>query len=260
MANKSNVSEPILVVEDATKEYYGNLAVKGISMEVRVGETLAIIGPNGAGKSTFFGLIAGEHASTTGKIVFAGNDITKTSAHKRARLGMSRTFQVARLFPTRTVTEHLELAISSKAGGFNKFFDSFEKTAQKRKELIENTIAELGLNAVRNELASNLAQGDRKRLELAMAIIQEPELLLLDEPTAGMSNQDCLLTVDTLKAIQAANPKLTIVLTGHDMDVLFALAKRIILMADGEKVLDGTPEEVANSEVAKQVYLGEYHV
>lgn len=248
--------EVILKVENASKQYFGSFAVKDMSIEVRRGETLAIIGPNGAGKSTFFGIIAGEHASTRGKITFGDVDITKTTAHKRARLGMSRTFQVAHLFSTRTVAEHLKLAISAKARGYRRMLDSFERSARRREELIDATVTQLGLRGVANELASNLAQGDRKRLELAMAIIQEPRLLLLDEPTAGMSNQDVSLTVAMLKTIQRVSPDLTIVLTGHDMEVLFALASRIILMADGEQVLDGTPDEVASSEIARQVYLG----
>jgi branched-chain amino acid transport system ATP-binding protein len=248
--------EIILKVENASKVYFGNLAVKDMSLEVRVGETLAVIGPNGAGKSTFFGLIAGEHTSTRGRIIFNGRDVTGATAHSRARLGMSRTFQVAHLFASRTVVEHLKLAISAKSKGYRRLIDNFDRTSKRRQELIDKTLDELGLRAVSNDLASSLAQGDRKRLELAMAIVQEPRLLLLDEPTAGMSNEDVLLTVETFKAVQRAAPDLTIVLTGHDMEVLFALASRIILMADGEMVLDGTPDEVANSEIAREVYLG----
>jgi len=247
----------VLEVIDASKSYYGVPAVSEMSLSVRQGETLAIIGPNGAGKSTFFGLIAGEHKSSSGRIVFDGTEITRWSANRRARFGMSRTFQVARFFPSRTVRENLQLARVGRTGRYRDIVRGFSWAAKADEDDVATVLDDLGLSHIEDSLAANLAQGDRKRLELAMAMVQRPKVLLLDEPTAGMSNEDCALTVDTLKRIRSADPALTIVMTGHDMEVLFSLAQRIVLMADGRKVIDGSPEEIASSEIARRVYLGD---
>lgn len=257
MTDHDGASTPLLDVVEVTKKYFGVAAVSNVSLRVRTGETVAVIGPNGAGKSTLFGLISGEHSTTTGRISFAGTDITRWPAHRRARFGMSRTFQVARLFPTRTVHEHLQLSITAKRGYSLRCADSFTATASKHPDDdVEALMADIGLDHLRATPAGDLPQGDRKRLELSMAMIQHPRILLLDEPSAGMSNEDCDLTVDTIGAVRKANPELTIVLTGHDMQVLFSLAQRVVLMAEGEIVLDGTPEEVGASRTAREVYLG----
>ncbi|MDR1212603.1 MAG: ATP-binding cassette domain-containing protein [Propionibacteriaceae bacterium] len=252
---------PVLETRAVSKSYYGAPAVIDLSVTVLRGETLAIIGPNGAGKSTYFGLIAGEHATGGGgSILFNGVDITHWSAHRRAQAGMSRTFQVARLFTSRRVIECLQIAAAAKRNGHRSCLRDFRRFATGDQDHIERIMAGLGLAGLEDVRAGNLAQGDRKRLELAMAMVQRPALLLLDEPTAGMSTEDCLLTVDTLKGIQRADPDLTIVMTGHDMDVLFAVARRIVLMAEGRQVMDGTPEEVGSSQIARKVYLGDEHV
>jgi branched-chain amino acid transport system ATP-binding protein len=257
MTEPTTATAPLLEVAAVTKKYFGVAAVSEMSLAVQPGETVAIIGPNGAGKSTFFGLISGEHVSTTGRITLSGADITRWPAHRRAQFGMSRTFQVARLFPTRTVREHLQLSVTAKRRRSLRIFDDFERTAGKNPaDDITTLMSDMGLTHVRDVLASDLPQGDRKRLELAMAMVQHPKILLLDEPTAGMSNEDCDLTVGTIDAIRRANPDLAIVLTGHDMQVLFSLAHRVVLMAGGKLVLDGTPEDVASSKVARDVYLG----
>lgn len=261
MASPAADAPVVFETRCVSKAYYGVLAVIDLSLQVQRGETLAIIGPNGAGKSTYFGLMAGEHPCTTGgTILFNGIDITKWSPNRRTHAGISRTFQVARLFPSRTVAECIEISAAIKRRGYKSVLRSFDKATLQDRELTEQVIENLGLAPFHSSLAGNLAQGDRKRLELGMAMVQQPSLLLLDEPTAGMSTEDCILTVDMLKSIQQADPTLTIVMTGHDMDVLFALAKRVVLMNEGQKVLDGTPEEVRNSDSARKVYLGDEHV
>ncbi len=251
-----NGSLRLLDVVDASKDFDGLSAVSNMSLSVDPGETLAIIGPNGAGKSTFFGLIAGEHRGSSGRIIFNGEDITRWPAHRRARAGISRTFQVARLFPTRTVREHLHLALVAKRGRYRRLMDDFERSSCSDESEAASVLTKLGLGSLGRSWAGDLAQGDRKRLEFAMAMIQKPRLLLLDEPTAGMSNEDCDLTVELLRAIRAEDPELAIVMTGHDMHVLLSLAHRVVLMADGQMLLDGSPSDVSSSDVAKRVYLG----
>lgn len=250
----------LLEVEGVSKRFGSSYAVSEVSLSVTAGEILAIIGPNGAGKTTLFGVISGEHRASQGRVVFGSSEVTGWSAHRRARDGMSRTFQVARLFPTLGVVDHLALAISAKEGSHRRLFDNFDATARSQSELIESTLAGLRLEHVRNEIAGDLPQGDRKRLELAMAMIQGPRLLLLDEPTAGMSNADCDLTVELLTGIAEANPNLGIVMTGHDMRVLLALASRVLLMAEGKKMIDGPPEEIRASALVRQLYLGDESV
>lgn len=246
----------MLEVTTVSKRFGGLAAVSEVSLGVREGETVAIIGPNGAGKSTFFGIIAGEHRASAGKVVFRQRDITRWSANRRARAGISRTFQVARLFPTRTVWEHLYLAASIKQGRYVRTFNSFEASCRADDEQVSGVMRHVGLASLREEKAAALAQGDRKRLELAMAVVQQPMLLLLDEPTAGMSQQDCELTVNLLGAIRSERPDLAILVTGHDMAVMFSLATRVMLMSEGQAVLDGSPAEVRANELTNRVYLG----
>lgn len=255
-APRESGSPRLLEVIEASKEFDGLAAVSKMSLSVEPGETLAIIGPNGAGKSTFFGLIAGEHKGSSGRIVFHGQDITGWPAHRRARAGVSRTFQVARLFPTRTVREHLHLALTAKRGQYRRLLDDFERSSRVDESEAAVVLTKLGLGDRGSSLAGDLAQGDRKRLEFAMAMIQKPRLLLLDEPTAGMSNEDCDMTVELLRSIRTEDPELAIVMTGHDMHVLLSLAKRVVLMAEGRMLLDGSPSEISSSDVAKRVYLG----
>jgi branched-chain amino acid transport system ATP-binding protein len=246
----------LLDVAGIAKAFDGRTVVSEVSIAVTAGETVAIIGPNGAGKSTLFGLIAGEYRASAGRISLDSADITGWPAHRRARAGLSRTFQVARLFATRTVVEHLHLALASKRRRYRFSLDSFESFSAANMPMVDEALDQMGLAAIRESLAGDLAQGNRKRLELAMAMIQTPRLLLLDEPTAGMSNEDCQITVELLRAIRDRDPELAIVITGHDMDVLFSLSERIVLMADGQLMLDGSPDEVSSSEVTRRVYLG----
>jgi branched-chain amino acid transport system ATP-binding protein len=247
----------LLEVQGIGKSYDGVPAVSDISFSVAAGETLAVIGPNGAGKSTMFGVVAGEHRASTGTIRFQGNDVTSWKASRLAGAGMSRTFQVARFFPSRTVEENIALAVCAKEGWYRRLFDSFDRSVRRERDRIDSVLERLRLTDVARRGASDLPQGDRKRLELAMAIAQNPALLLLDEPTAGMSNEDCDITVELLREIKQQDHELAIVMTGHDMHVLLAVATRVLLMAEGRVVLDGDPEVVRTSRQARELYLGE---
>lgn len=249
------MSEPILRVRGVSKSYGSVHAVRGVDLEVAQAECVSIIGPNGAGKSTLFGTIAGEHRATSGSIEFEGRDVTSWSAARLARHGVSRTFQVARMFPSRSVEDNITLARGVSEGRGARFWDQLgraDATRQRVGEVLEG----LELADLSQALAGVLAQGDRKRLELAMALVQDPRMLLLDEPTAGMSLEDTVHTIETLQRIRAEHGGMTIVLTAHDMDVVFALSDRVVLMGQGQVVIEGTPSEVEQAPETRELYLG----
>jgi branched-chain amino acid transport system ATP-binding protein len=247
--------DPILVVSGVQKSFGAVHAVRGVSMSVAQGESVSIIGPNGAGKSTLFGLIAGEHLPSDGSIEYSGKDVTSWSAARLARRGLSRTFQVARFFGSRTVLDNLIIASIAGCGRPFRIWDDYAGAGVHR-ERAHRVLQELSLSGLRTTEAQFLAQGDRKRLELAMALVQEPRLLLLDEPTAGMSLEDTATTIRLLSAIKAGHGDMTIVLTAHDMDVVFALSDRVILMGQGQVVIEGTPAEVERAPETRELYLG----
>lgn len=242
-------------LKGASKAYQGVPAVKAVDLEVRRGERLAVIGPNGAGKSTLFGMIAGEHRPTAGSVWFEGHDVTSHYSSRRARAGMSRTFQVARLMTSMTVRENLFLAALTGQRRGIRFWDAWSSRADVRKEA-DAAMELAGLADLAEVTAATLAQGARKTLEMAMAIVQKPSLLLLDEPTAGMGYDDARIATRQLRDLLEERRDMTIILTAHDMEVIHSIAERVVLMANGEVVLDGTPEYVADHAVTKQLYLG----
>ncbi|WP_229052382.1 ABC transporter ATP-binding protein [Aeromicrobium sp. Leaf350] len=246
---------PIVVLEGVGKSYGGVPAVTDVNLEVAEGERLAIIGPNGAGKSTLFGTIAGEHRPTTGRVTFDGRDVTRHRSSSRAMAGMSRTFQVARLFPTMSVRDNLFMAALTGQRRGIKFWDMFSGHREVH-ERVDRAMEDSSLTELADAQASALAQGARKTLEMAMAIVQEPRILLLDEPTAGMGYEDARAATTQLKRMLDGRRDMTIILTAHDMDVIHSLAERVVLMANGQVVLEGTPREVAEHETTKALYLG----
>jgi branched-chain amino acid transport system ATP-binding protein len=246
---------PILRVQGLRKSYGPVHAVRGVDLAVAPAECVSIIGPNGAGKSTLFGTIAGEHRATAGTIEFEGTNVTSWSAARLARHGVSRTFQVARLFSSRTVEDNLDISRAVSEGRAPRFWDALGSN-QATRERVADVMDELGLHDIADVPAGVLPQGDRKRLELAMALVQDPRMLLLDEPTAGMSLDDTLQTIATLKRIRADHSNMTVILTAHDMDVVFALSDRVILMGQGEVVIEGTPREVEQAPETRELYLG----
>lgn len=247
--------DPVLRVEGLSKSYGQVHAVRGVSLDVAPAECVSIIGPNGAGKSTLFGTIAGEHRATAGTIEFEGVKVTTWSAARLARHGVSRTFQVARLFSSRTVEDNLGISRAVSEGRAAWFWDTLGTNSAARRR-VADVMDELDLRHIAHLPASALPQGDRKRLELAMALVQDPRMLLLDEPTAGMSLDDTVQTISTLKRIRADHGNMTVVLTAHDMDVVFALSDRVVLMGQGEVVIEGTPSEVEQAPETRELYLG----
>ncbi len=229
-------------------------AVGDVSLAVQPLELRAIIGPNGAGKTTLFHLISGLLAPTSGRVVFGGDDVTALGAPARCRRGISRTFQITSIFPELSVLENVRVAVQLK-GGDNFRLLGGRAILEATEERARESLKLLGLIERADELASTLPHGDQRLLEIAMAVAQEPALLLLDEPTQGLSPEDTAATVAVIRQV-ARERQLTIILVEHDMDVVFDLADRISVLHFGRLIAEGTAAEVrANADVQK-AYLG----
>lgn len=245
--------ETILKVVRLNKSFGGLKATNDVDYEMTTRELSAIIGPNGAGKSTFFNLLTGFHKVDSGQVYYKGRDITNWHPHKIARLGITRAFQVSNIYPALTTYENIRQAILTKQNRTLNFFTPAERLAKKETlELLEIT----GLSQNTNMIAGNLSQGDKKRLELAIALGSKPKLVFLDEPTAGMSGEE---TRETMELVSRLNKEmgLTILFTEHDMSVVFGYARRLTVLHQGTIIAEGTPEEVRANERAQKIYLGE---
>ena len=244
----------VLEVRKVSKRFGRLAAVRDISFSVSKGELRAIIGPNGAGKTTLFNLISGFYWPTAGTIVFDGRDITALPVHQRVTLGMARTFQITEIFPELTVFENVRIS-TEVAGGFRlrPWMDRAQRYEIERR--VAETLRVTGLESKAHRLVGELAHGDQRAAEIAMALSLKPHLLLLDEPTAGMGDQE---TYDITQLIRRLHrdEKLTIVLIEHDMRVVFHLADRISVLDQGGLLADGTPQEIAANEAVQAAYLG----
>jgi branched-chain amino acid transport system ATP-binding protein len=238
------------------KSFGGLAAVKGIDFSVNAGEAVALIGPNGAGKTTCFNLINGQLKPDEGRVSLYGEDITGRSPEALFRAGVARTFQITATFATMTVRENVQLALSSRAKQSSNVF-SFATTAHVARA--DALLADVGLSEQAERACSELAYGDLKRLELAVALANEPRLLVMDEPTAGMSpaEREALMKL----AVKVCRERqLALLFTEHDMDVVFTFADRIIVMNRGRLIAQGTSKEVKANEEVRSVYLGSLHV
>jgi branched-chain amino acid transport system ATP-binding protein len=243
----------ILKVEHLNKAFGGLQATRDVNYEMQTGELSAIIGPNGAGKSTFFNLLTGFHKADSGRVFFQGKDITNRPPHHIARLGIARAFQVSNIYLALTTYENVRQAVLAQQKKTLNFFTPARRLAQRETlELLEVT----GLAEHVDRVAGNLSQGDKKRLELAIALGSKPELLFLDEPTAGMSGEE---THETMKLVKRLNQEmaLTILFTEHDMAVVFSYARRLTVLHLGSVIAEGSPEEVRSNEMVQKIYLGE---
>jgi len=248
------VSTKILEVTGLNKRFRGLQAIKDLEFHLSAGDQSAIIGPNGAGKSTFFNLLTGYHRVDSGRILFEGAEITNLPAHLISRAGITRAFQVSNIFPKLTVLENIRSAVQAQMGRAFDFFSRADRVGLEKTEEILNLC---GLAGKRDFMAGELSQGDKKKLELALALAGKPRLLLLDEPTAGMSLEE---TRETMALIDDLNQKLnlTILFTEHDIAVVFNHARRVTLLHRGERIVEGTPQEVRQNETAQRIYLGEH--
>jgi branched-chain amino acid transport system ATP-binding protein len=244
----------LLQVQKVSKLFGSLVAVNDVSMTVEPGELRAVIGPNGAGKTTFFNLITGFFRPTSGSIIFNGDDITALLPARRVWRGIARTFQITEVFPELTVHENLRIPVEVASGFRLKPWLSRDNDAKVRARVAE--LLEMGgLSDKAGRLVGELAHGDQRSTEIMMAIALNPRLLLLDEPTAGMGEQETFEIIQLVRRLHKDN-KLTIVLIEHDMRVVFHLADRIMVLDQGKFLAEGTPQEIAKNEAVQTAYLG----
>jgi branched-chain amino acid transport system ATP-binding protein len=243
----------MLEVQDVWKSFDGFQAVAGVTLHVGKGEIAAIIGPNGAGKTTFFNLITGHLKPDRGAVRFEGRDITGLAPHDVSRLGMGRSFQRVNIFPRLTVFENIQAAFISHRG---RGLDVFRRVAGLYREETDALLASLGLADRANEVSAFLSHGGQKQLELGIALASEPRLLLLDEPTAGMSATETRETMQLIERV-SRDRGLTLLFTEHDMDVVFSIAQKITVLHQGRVIADGAPAAVRADPDVRRVYLGE---
>jgi branched-chain amino acid transport system ATP-binding protein len=246
-------TDAILKVEDLNKSFGGLQATSNVSYQMAPGELSAIIGPNGAGKSTFFNLLSGYHRPDRGTVTFKGVNVTHWSPHRIARFGMSRAFQVSNIYPKLTTYENVRQAVLAQK---KRTFDFFTPAGLLARKETGELLALTGLEEFSAAEAGNLSQGDKKRLELALALAVKPDLLLLDEPTAGMSGEETTATMELVSRLNR-DMGVTTLFTEHDMRVVFGYAHRLTVLHQGAIIADGTPEEVRANQEAQRVYLGE---
>jgi branched-chain amino acid transport system ATP-binding protein len=245
----------VLEVRDLTKSFDGFVAVSGVTFGVPRGAISAIIGPNGAGKTTLFNLITGHLRPDRGRVTLNGRDVTHVAPHDLCRLGVGRSFQRTNIFPRLTVFENVQAAfICHRGGGWNLLAAGDDVYRDETAALLES----VGLAGRAGEVAGFLSHGGQKQLELGLTLALEPEILLLDEPTAGMSAAE---THDSIRLIEriARERRLTLLFTEHDMEVVFSIAQRLTVLHQGRVIADGAPDEVRRDVEVRRVYLGERH-
>jgi len=241
-----------LRVEGLSKNFGGVSAVDNVSFGVEVGERLVIIGPNGAGKTTLFNLINGQLPATSGRIFFLGQDITAIPTHRRAHLGQARAFQIISLLLNLSVVDNALLALH---GTKPYRFKLFRPIAHYKliSDKVQETLKALDLWGKRDELVKNLSYGEQRRMEIGLSLGLQPKLLLLDEPSAGLTMEECSGIIDMIKNLGL---DITVIIVDHDMDLVFGVAERIIVLHYGQIIADGTPEQIQTDPRVKEIYLG----
>ena len=244
--------EGLLCTQNLCCQFGGIMATNDVCFSVDHSGLTSIIGPNGAGKTTFINLITGKIGASSGKILFEEKDITNTPTHELVKQGICRTFQINSLFENLSVFENLRIARQARVGGSFRIFS----LKQKLKSVIKDTWAmleRLGLEKMADQPAKNLAYGDQRVLEVAIAMAGDPKVLFLDEPTAGMSPSETHHIADLIKDL--AND-ISVVLVEHDMDMVMRISDRITVLQDGSIISEGTPEQIRNNQHVKEAYLG----
>lgn len=251
-SGEKRTGPPAIECRALTKRFGGLEALSHVNLQVEAGERRAIIGPNGAGKTTLFRLISGEFPVTSGTIRLFGREITRMPCHRRAWLGLGRTFQITNLFPTMTVVDNLVTAVMGLRG--TKF--SMIRPLSTYREiyaLAEDILTRVGMLGKREHVLKHLSHGEQRQIEIAMALISDPRVLLLDEPTAGLSPAESALMTATL---QKLDPGITILIIEHDMDVAFNVANKITVLHQGCLFTEGTPQEIRNNPQVQEIYFG----
>jgi len=245
-----------LVVKNLTKDFGGLSAVNNVSFKVEEGEHMAIIGPNGAGKTTLFNLLSGQMPPTSGQIYFFGQDITHIPSYNRIHLGMARSFQIASLFLSLSVLHNTRLALQGiKPSRFQMFRSAvgYKSIHAKAEELLKS----MDLWEKRNQPVNSISYGEQRKLEIALSLAADPKLLLLDEPSCGLTASE---SADITSRIRALGEKITVVLVAHDMDLVFGVAQRIMVLHYGELIIDGSCEQIRNDQKVKEIYMGSAQV
>lgn len=243
----------MLEVKGLSKSFGGFRAVNRATLEVKKGEIVAVIGPNGAGKTTLFNLITGILKPDEGQVIFKGEEITGLPAYKTCRKGITRSFQVVNIFSRLTVFENVRISVLSQQGKtYYWFTPSRELSNRETSEILES----VGLIAKKDIVCGALSHGDQKILEIAIALGGKPELLILDEPTAGLSPEEATRCIDLIKQL-SNRLGLTILFCEHDMELVFAIARRIMVMVRGSTIVQGPPDAVRRNQQVQDAYLGE---
>ena len=244
----------VLETKNLTKKFGGLVAVNNVSFGLEKGICKGLIGPNGAGKTTFFNLICGLLKPTSGKIFFKGEDISGLSPHKISKRGISRSYQITNVFTRLSVLENVRIAVQSRGKDNYNFYSNFEDLKEYKKRTLE-ILETVGLKRRAYYLADFLPHGDQRKLEIAMALATEPELLLLDEPTAGVSIEE---VPDVIKIIQKIKQisEIAILLVEHKIDVIMDVCDSVMVMHQGSIIADDTPKEITNNKLVQTVYLG----
>jgi len=243
----------MLEVRELRKSFAGFLAVAGVSFSVARAEICALIGPNGAGKSTLFNLITGHLDLDSGQVIFDGRPVTSLRAHQICRLGLGRSFQRSNIFPRLTVFENVQAAVLSHRG---RSLDFWTRVGRLFEEETREILEKVGLADQARAVGGTLSYGFQKQLELGIALASRPKMLLLDEPTAGMSARETRATIELIGRI-TREEGLTLLFTEHDMSVVFSIAERIMVLSQGRLIASGRPDEVRENEAVRQVYFGE---
>ena len=252
MALPATDAEPaVLRLEGIDRRFGGVHAVRNVDLEVRPGERRAVLGPNGAGKTTVFNLISGEFPPSSGRVELFGQDVTTLPARKRARLGLSRTFQTSRLFAGLSVEDNLYLGALGVAAGHLRMVPSGKDDVLREKARAMST--QVGLDERLGDFVADLSHGEQRQLEVGMALVAEPRLLMLDEPAAGLSRAERVRLTEMLIGL---DPDITLILIEHDMDVALRVAKWVTMMHDGRVIVEGTPEQIRSNQTVHDLYLG----
>jgi branched-chain amino acid transport system ATP-binding protein len=250
-ATSAESAEPVVRLRGVGRRFGGVHAVSDVDLEVRPGERRAILGPNGAGKTTLFNLISGEFPPTAGDIELFGTDVTGLPARKRARMGLSRTFQTSRLFLGLNVEENLYLSVLGVADGHLRMVPS--KTDGELRDKARAMAEAVGLTARLDSLVMDLSHGEQRQLEVGMARASEPKLMMLDEPAAGLSRAERVKLTELLLTL---DPSITLILIEHDMDVALRVAQWVTMMHDGRVIVEGTPDDIRGNQTVHDLYLG----
>ncbi len=248
----SHSTAPILEVQSISKHFGKFVALSGVSAKFEAGKLAAIIGPNGAGKSTFFNVVSGAFAPSAGRLKFQGRDITGLAQHEFARIGIAKSFQITNVFKQLSAHENVRVAAQMRHARY-QFWQpraALKEVAERADALLER----VGLAALRHKPAADLAHGQQRALEVAMALAAEPLLLLMDEPTAGMSPEETRVMMDLISALAAER---TVILVEHKMKLVMGICQRLLVLHHGEFLAEGTPDDIKANADVRRVYLGQ---